>query len=55
MSLEDWLTNRWLTRHETSPQEIADLLAVIERDLTECRTEQLNRDWLREKHSGLLG
>lgn len=45
MSLEDWLTNRWLTRHETSPHEIADLLAVIERDLTECRTEQLNADW----------
>ena len=44
MSLRDWLTNRWLIRHETSPQEISDLLAVIQRDLMECRTDKLSTD-----------
>ncbi len=33
MSLEDWLANGWLRRHETSRQEIEDLLAVADRAL----------------------
>jgi hypothetical protein len=33
MTLSDWLENRWLTEHESSPREIADLLALAERDL----------------------
>jgi hypothetical protein len=33
MSLEDWANNGWLCRHETSRQEIADLLAIVDRDL----------------------
>lgn len=44
MSLEDWLTHRWLIRHNTSPQEISDLLTLIQRDLRECRTETLSTD-----------
>ena len=33
MSLQDWLRNTWLVEHETSREEIADLLSVIDRDL----------------------
>lgn len=29
MTLETWLDHGWLKRHDTSPQEIADLLAVV--------------------------
>ena len=35
----------WLTEHETSPQEIKDLLAVVERDLSDCQTPGLSADW----------
>jgi len=31
MSLKDWQLNGWLTAHTTSPQEMADLLAVADR------------------------
>lgn len=37
MSLEDWVNNGWLRRHETSQQEIADLLAIVDRDLVDAR------------------
>lgn len=33
MSLRDWLKNSWLVEHETSPEEIAGLPAIGERDL----------------------
>lgn len=45
MSLRDWLRNGWLTEHKTSPQEISDLLAIAERDLTDCRATGLSPDW----------
>ncbi len=45
MSLKDWQANRWLTKHETSPQEIADLLAVVERDLADASVDRLSADW----------
>ncbi len=45
MSLKDWLKNGWLVAHETSSQEIADLLGLAERDLIECRAEGLGADW----------
>ena len=35
MSLIDWSRNGWLVPHRTSPGEIADLLAVVERDLAD--------------------
>ncbi len=37
MSLTDWLNNGWLVEHKTSPQEIADLFGVADRDLTDCQ------------------
>ena len=45
MSLKDWLKNAWLTEHETSQQEISDLLTVIDRDLNDCQSEGLSPDW----------
>ncbi len=35
MSLVDWLNNGWLVEHKTSPQEIADLFGVADRDLAD--------------------
>jgi hypothetical protein len=45
MSLADWERNGWLTRHETSPNEIRDLLQVVERDLADSVAEGLSADW----------
>ena len=45
MSLRDWLRNTWLTEHEASREEIADLLSVIDRDLRDCRSPGLSADW----------
>jgi len=36
MSLKQWADNRWILQHKTSPQEIADLLAIVERDLNDA-------------------
>ncbi len=45
MSLQDWLKSRWLIKHQTSRQEIEDLLRVADRDLAQCRTPNLSPDW----------
>ena len=45
MSLEDWVKSGWLVRHQTSPQEIADLLGVADRDLATAQLPTLNTDW----------
>lgn len=45
MSLEDWLRNGWLVEHKTSPAEIAELLAIADRDLADCRVQGLSPDW----------
>lgn len=45
MSLKDWQLNGWLIAHKTSPQEIADLLAVADRDLNDCKASGLSADW----------
>lgn len=45
MSLKDWLRNGWLVEHETSPQEIIELLRIADRDLRECQTAGLSPDW----------
>ena len=45
MSLKDWQTNGWLAPHQTSRQEIADLLAVVDRDLVDAGTAGLSADW----------
>jgi len=43
--LQDWLKSRWLIEHQTSRQEIADLLGMADRDLVQCRTPHLSPDW----------
>ncbi len=45
MTLQDWLKSRWLIEHQTSRQEILDLLKMADRDLTQCRTPTLSPDW----------
>jgi hypothetical protein len=45
MSLSDWQKNGWLKAHKTSVQEIADLLALANRDLKDARTKGLSDDW----------
>ena len=45
MSLPDWERNGWLTRHQTSRNEIRDLLQVVERDLADSAAEGLSSDW----------
>lgn len=44
MSLRDWLQNRWLSEHRTNRQEIADMLAAVERDLADCAAKGLSPD-----------
>ena len=45
MSLPDWERNGWLTKHQTSPNEIRDLLQVVERDLADSAADGLSADW----------
>ena len=45
MSLKNWRDNGWLADHKTSPQEIADLLAVAKRDLKDSLAPSLSPDW----------
>lgn len=45
MSLKDWSRNGWLVEHKTSPAEIAELLEITNRDLSDCRVEGLSADW----------
>lgn len=45
MSLNDWVDNGWLTEHQTSAEEIRNLLAVCERDIRDCQAEGLSQDW----------
>jgi len=44
VSLQNWARNGWLIEHQSSPQEIADLLAVADRDLKDCRAKGLSED-----------
>ena len=36
MTLQKWADNSWLEPHVTSPEEIANLLAIVNRDLTDA-------------------
>ncbi len=45
MSLENWLRNGWLVEHQATSAEIAELLAIVDRDLADCRVEALSPDW----------
>lgn len=45
MTLQSWLLNDWLKPHKTSPNEVSDLFALIERDLDDCQAAGLSADW----------
>lgn len=45
MSLQQWAANGWLKPHRTSRQEIGQLLAIVKRDLTDARSEDISADW----------
>ncbi|MEW5825579.1 MAG: hypothetical protein AB1778_02005 [Candidatus Bipolaricaulota bacterium] len=45
MSLTEWLQHRFLAAHATSPQEIADLLAITRRDLREASSATHCPEW----------
>jgi len=45
MSLDDWLANRWIEPHEASPEEVRNLLALVDRDLNDAAIDRLSADW----------
>lgn len=45
MPLKDWLANRWIVEHAPTQQEITDLFAVVDRDLTDAAIPRLSDDW----------
>lgn len=45
MSLRDWVQYGWLTEHQSSPEEIRNLLGLVDRDLRACQAEGLDADW----------
>ena len=45
MSLELWKTNGWLREYETSAQEVAGILALVERDLEDAAKKEISTDW----------
>jgi len=44
MSLSDWVKAQWLKEQKSSPQEIANLLGVTDRDLRDCQIKGLSED-----------
>lgn len=44
MSLKQWADNGWLRPHVTSQQEIADLFAIVGRDLGDAERD-ISADW----------
>jgi hypothetical protein len=45
MTLTDWQNNGWLKPHKATKKQIADLFAIVERDLVAAQTEDLTADW----------
>ena len=44
MSLKLWLEKGWLKEHKPTSREIADLLAVADRALKDCRVPELSSE-----------
>jgi uncharacterized protein (UPF0332 family) len=44
MHLQQWHSNGWLRSHQTTTAQIADLFAIVERDLTDSHRD-LSPDW----------
>lgn len=44
MTLQNWASNGWLRAHQSSPQEIRELLAMVDRDLADAQSD-ISNDW----------
>ena len=44
MSLEKWVEFGWLRREPTSPDEIGNLLGVVERSLADAKVDAVSTD-----------
>lgn len=44
MSLQQWTENGWLRAHQTSPEEINNLLNIVDRDLQDASGD-ISDDW----------
>ena len=44
VTLQRYVQNSWLQRHETSPQEIAELLAIADRDIGQRAVSEQEAD-----------
>ncbi len=44
MTLSQWAANGWLRPHQPTRQEIADLLSIVKRDLTDAGAD-ISADW----------
>lgn len=45
MSLSEWLGNRWVVAHQATRDEVADLFAIVDRDLKDAAIPRLSSDW----------
>ena len=45
MTLQQWDDHGWLKKHQTSRQEIDDLMAIVERDISDSRSGGISTDW----------
>jgi hypothetical protein len=45
MSLDLYLRNGWIRRHETAPEEIRTLLEIADRDIAQSQTPGLGPEW----------
>lgn len=45
MSLSDWQNSGWLKPHQTSREEVQNILKIIERDLRDSQLSELSLDW----------
>ena len=45
MTLKQWMDNGWLRPHRTSPEEIDNLLSIVNRDLADAQEEGISADW----------
>ena len=45
MTLKQWAANGWLKEHQSSAEEIGNLLAIVERDLKDATEGAVSADW----------
>ena len=45
MTLKQWVDNGWLKAHQTSADEIGNLLAIVDRDIKDATEGGISADW----------